>query len=183
MFKYNFFSKLTSIFYLCTGIITIFSANTAIANSISGKPVMPLHHTAKNWFVYELSAGESYTDSLEVFNNSDHTALIHLIAIDGLSHDSSEEFLLKNKDEKMTEIGSWIDFEEDYVIVPAHSSSITHFTITIPRNYKNNKRRNTGGILFEDVSFSMTNEFKKQTSSAIELSTQAGVRIYNTLPS
>lgn len=152
------------------------------AQGIGGKPANPLHNSATTWFVYNLSQGESYEDVVEVVNYLDTPALVKLIAVDGLSHDSSEAFILKGKDEEMTEMGEWIVFENEYVIVPPNSSVLANFTVMIPQDYTPLSRRTTGAILFENVSHSMSNAYAKTEGASIALTMKQGVRIYNTIP-
>lgn len=46
-------------------LIIIFALFTSdVLASIGGKPENPLHHKFDRWFVYNLSEGESYNDSI-----------------------------------------------------------------------------------------------------------------------
>lgn len=157
----------------------VFSFGFTAFAAVGGKPANPLRYQSPNWFVYQLDNGESYRDVLEVQNTGDSPALIQLYAVDGLSHYPSEDFLLKDIHEEMSEIGAWITLDEDVVFVPPHSSVNVGFTIAIPNEgYPYEYIRTTGAILMEDVSYSLSNEY----SGGIALSTRSGVRIYNTLP-
>jgi len=166
--------------FVLGSLILLFSTSSAIS-AVGIKPDTPpqIHHS--EWFVYTLDKGESHKDTVRVYNTSSTPALIQLYTVDGYAHFPQDQFLLKNVFDTMSEIGAWVELKEDLIIIPPKEYRTVDFTITIPKeNYPTKHRRYTGAIVAEDITKTISSQYK--SGSSIEIGFRNGVRIYNTLP-
>lgn len=161
--------------------LLLFSVPSAFG-AVGIKPDIPPNSNHPGWFVYALDKGESYKDTVRVYNSSATPALIQLYTVDGHAHFPKDPFLLKHVFDDMTEIGAWVKLEKNLIVVPPKEYKTVDFTITIPKEeYPSEHRRHTGAIVAEDITKTLSSQYG--SGSSIGIGIRNGVRIYNTIPS
>jgi hypothetical protein len=156
------------------------SAQLALAEGgVGGYPLNPLDATNKSWFMYNLGLGESYNDILVVKNDSTKEWLVDIYPADSMPS-SGGGFALKQKSEKMSEMGTWIKLSKSEVFLKPGESTQIPFTITIPSDA--NIGETAGAILFERRDPVTSKAAVDKQEGGIKLSIRTGARIYNTVP-
>lgn len=168
-------NTLVLLFFLLSSI----NATISFASSVGGIPKNPLQENAPTWFVYKLSAGESYQDSFMLYNNSNENKLIKVFALDAKENLSTSQFSISSDDTPNTEMGKWITFPEEYIEIAPNSSKEVFFETKVPTNYNSEYRKSAAVILMDDVSHKIIDSY---FPSGIQISTRSGIRVYNILP-
>ncbi len=150
------------------------SLSTFAMGGIGGRPEHPLDKENPDWFIYKLKPGESYSDTLVITNNSDKEWIIDIYPADSVKS-SGGGFALKQRKEKMVEMGSWVTLKQNKVQLKPYESAKIGFDIHIPKNIDVGEY--TGAILFEKRT--PENETKK---GGVKINVRTGVRIYETVP-
>ncbi len=170
MNKKRFFSAVVSVLFLCLFMVSSVSA----AGSVGGRPLNPNDPEHGNWFVYDLKPGESRNDVLLVMNSSSQEWIAEIYPSDVIAS-SSGGFALKQKVEKMTDVGQWIKMSKSrFPIKPGERVEVP-FTISVPLG---SNPESAGAIMIEKHPL---HEEKTASigGSGVKLSTRSGVRVYN----
>ncbi len=130
------------IFLICTAVLLIggFAVykilNPTLLGSVSIVPTFP---SAENpfYFIYELKAGETISDSATVINRNGYKTSVSISSIDVVDGSTQEHFSLKSIGEEQSNIGKWLTFEEENINMEAESTENIGFTLTIPADTKN----------------------------------------------
>jgi len=140
---------------------------------ISARPANPNAGDERTsaWFVYTLAPGGFANDALLVQNNSDEQKTFDLYPADSTPTTGSG-FALKQKVEKMTEVGSWIKLEKNSLALAPHEKATVFLTVTVPKNIKPGLY--AGGVMIGE------NGGQKE-KSGVNINTRIGVRAYVTV--
>lgn len=151
------------------------SFNAFAAGGIGGYPNNPNDPDNPAWFIYSAEAGEVIQDSFTVVNNSDKTWIVDMYPADSIKS-SGGGFALKQRTEKMVEMGEWVELEKDAVTLKPMEKQTINFTVTFPKDL--NFGQTSGAILFEKSD----PEAEEDSSGGVKLNLRTGIRIYQTTP-
>lgn len=143
---------------------------------IGGRPANPRadNPRSQSIFVYELEPGESYSDGVEVFNNTDQTRTIQIGSVDS-SLASDGAFACAQEAEPKVDVGSWVELASRSVTIPAGDSQVVDFTITVPKDASVGEH--SGCITIQD-----TQTERDPNQSGVVLSFRSAIRIAITIP-
>jgi LysM repeat protein len=86
---------------------------------------------SRSIFIHTLKGGEVVEDGVRVYNYTKEARTVKVDAVDQIAA-SDGSFSCKQNSEKKTEVGQWISLETKQVTIPAQSSELVNFTITVP---------------------------------------------------
>ncbi len=173
-------------FGLALGVFFLVISQAFAFGGVGGAPLKSLDPDKKGWFVYQLGPGESYEDTFVVRNTSDQPWIAVVYPADQMPA-SGGGFALKQKVEKMTEIGAWIKMkgadENGIIELPLGpgENKLIPFTITVPRDV--DVGETAGAIMVEKKDPRTLDQPKLDTGrSGVVLTMRTGTRVYNTVP-
>ena len=158
-----------------SSIIFLAASSSALAVDFGGIAAQPANPTADartvSWFVYTLADGEAKNDALIVQNNSGEQKTFDLYPADS-TPSTGNGFALKQRAEKMDEVGSWVKLASAAVTLAPHEQKTISFTVAIP--LKLAPGLYAGGIMVAEHS-------APRKTSGIDLALRVGVRMYVTV--
>jgi hypothetical protein len=155
------------------------SPSIATANEyggVGGRPANPREDNprSESIFIYELEPGQSVTDGVQVFNNTDTPRTVRIGAVDG-ALSSSGAFACAQENDSKIGVGSWIELEQNTVQIPARDDRTVNFTITVPLSA--NVGEQGGCITLQDTQAEGSEE-----QGGIVLTFRSAIRVAVTIP-
>jgi hypothetical protein len=175
----SFKIKTSALFFVSLFFLIFPLASRAIITDTIG--IVPAHPDpyvkfSDAWYFYHLNLGETKRDSVKLINNSDQTAVVRLMAEDGLVT-SDGSFALMPHDQPNRDMGLWIKLSATEVEIPPKSEKLVPFTITVPENA--DVGDHSAGIAMQEVEVVDDNVIP---TTGIKVVTRIGVRMYETVP-
>jgi hypothetical protein len=175
----SFKIKTSALFFVSLFFLIFPLASRAIITDTVG--IVPAHPNpsvkfSDSWYFYNLGLGESKRDSVKLINNSDQTAVVRLMAEDGLVT-SDGSFALMPHDQPNRDMGLWIKLSATEVEIPPKSEKLVPFTIAVPENA--DVGDHSAGIAMQEVEVVDDNVIP---TTGIKVVTRIGVRMYETVP-
>jgi len=174
---------------LLIGLLSIaFFMQSALAAEFGGFGALPAQvegEELRDWFVYEISEGESIEDVVVIKNNTDAAANFYVYSADS-SNSSGGGFAAKQRSEEMSAVGSWINLnlEDESVaqklqddgsfLLSSGDSLEIPFELNVPEGV--DVGEHTGGVMIEPANGA------SEDGSGLQLSLRTGVRVYITVP-
>ena len=143
---------------------------------VGGRPANPREDNprSESIFIYELAPGETFSDGVQVFNNTDSARTVRIGAVDG-ALSSSGSFACAQEKEPKIGVGSWITLSQNSVEVPARSDRTVDFTITVPQSASVGEQG--GCITMQDTAAEGNEE-----QGGIVLTFRSAIRVAVTIP-
>lgn len=172
--------KLFNYLLACAVIVSSFVMSISVAQAgLSGKPAgNPYSSIARSWFIYELVPGSVINDAVEIVNTGNETQTSHLYPADAISSNTGN-FALKQKDEEMNDVGSWISISKSEITLAPGTSEVVPFTISVPASGVD-VGEHSGGIVVASASPQTLKE--NNGAPGINLTLRAATRVYITIP-
>lgn len=154
----------------------LFGAIASATSDIGGTPARPRdgNERSKSIFLHEIKPGQSKTDTVKVFNNSDKRQEVQVYAVDA-QISSGGAFACKQKAEDVKEAGKWIKLERERVSLAPYTTQEVDFTIRVPEGVdvgEHNACIAIQGLGEESVS----------SQGGINLSFRSAIRVAVTVP-
>ncbi len=142
---------------------------------LGGKPVHrdPSDARTESWFILTAEPGATVHDELLVVNNTSEIKEVELYPAD-TAKASGGGFALKQKLDRMKEIGVWTKVSSTRITLAPHTELVVPFYLTVPADVSPGEY--AGALIVQEVAPPM------QMGSGIALSLRMGVRIYLTVP-
>lgn len=171
------FRTLQGVALLIMGVLLLAPVAYAAENSgIGGKPANPRadNPRTESIFVYELSPGQSTTDAVEIYNNTDEQKAISVYATDSVIS-SGGAFACAQAADKIQDVGGWIKLQKTTVsLLPGRSEKVP-FTVQVP-DYAEPGEHN-GCIAIQEA-----NVDPASVGNGIALSFRSAIRVAITVP-
>lgn len=102
---------------------------------IGGRPANPRadNPRSSSIFVYELEAGKSVEDAIEINNGTEQSHTIEVYAVDSLIS-SGGAFACEQKADQAEKVGAWIKLSKSEIVLGPKTSQKVDFTLTVPEN-------------------------------------------------
>ena len=169
---------------LSTALVVVLLAVPEFASAINyggigGRPANPVpgNPRTESIFIYTLKPGQQATDGVRIQNNTTKEQTVTLDAVDS-EIASGGNFTCKQAVEQKHDVGSWIQLESSSVTVPANSSQVVPFTVTVPNNANISVGEHDGCVTLQAASQTATPSDK----SGIVLSFRSAIRVVVTIP-
>ncbi|MDD5109929.1 MAG: LytR C-terminal domain-containing protein [Patescibacteria group bacterium] len=147
----------------------------ALALSLGGIGIRMKHQSASGWFIYELPAGASTTDTVVVQNSTDQEQALMLNSVDYQPTDTGA-FGLKGSGAQQNDIGKWVQLSTTtFSLAPGEMREIT-FILAIPPDA--DVGEHAGAITVQATAL----RGSPSGQSGAFIATRVGQRIYNTVP-
>ncbi|MEK7584676.1 MAG: LysM peptidoglycan-binding domain-containing protein [Patescibacteria group bacterium] len=158
-------------------VLTALTALALSAGGIGGVPanVDPGVKYSDSWFIYNLDAGESITDSIHLINSSDKIEAIKIYAVDSIASNQGN-FALEAHDDPKDGIGAWVTLPVSEITMDPGKEYDMPFTMTVPENA--DVGEHSGGIILQKASV----DDVSTGSIGATIVTRVGIRIYETVP-
>lgn len=173
MLKYFDMRRTLGILIL-SSIIFLAASSRALAVDFGGVAAQPANPTSDartaSWFVYTLTPGATKNDALVVENDTDATKTFDLYPADS-TPTTGNGFALKQRAEKMEQIGAWVKLASAAVTLAPHEQKNIPFTVNIPKTL--GPGLFAGGVMVAERGSAKT--------AGIDLSLRVGVRMYITV--
>ena len=120
---------------IISNISPVFAQQDQSTGSVGGKPANPREDNprSKSIFVHEIKSGGTVKDAVNVINNTNQTKTIEVYPTDSQTS-SGGTFACAQKADDNKKVGSWVKLKENSITLPANSSKIIDFTITVPKS-------------------------------------------------
>ncbi len=144
-------------------------SDSKVGAGVGGKPENPLDSRFNSWFMYTLKPGETYNDTIIISNTTKEEWMAYVYPTDWFPADGGG-FHLKQDSEKMEEMGAWIKFPQDKVLLGPGEKRVLPFTITLPADASPDEI--CGGIAVEKND-------STNSGPGMRLYTRNAVRVFN----
>ena len=162
----------------CIFIFAFLTANVFAVESggIGGRPANPRidNPRSQSIFVYELEAGKTITDQIQVVNNSSGSKNIAIYPVDS-QISSGGAFACAQKADKPHEVGTWIKLEKDAVRLDSTKDEKVNFTVSVPKDTPAGEYN--GCIVIQDTGARPVSQ-----GNGITLSFRSAIRVAITVP-
>jgi hypothetical protein len=145
---------------------------TAASGGFAVQPSGPKGPGGRDYFVYELAAGQSFSDVVGVSNNTDAPLKFALYSTDAFNTPGDGGYALLKEQDKPVDLGTWIKLKAPEYTVPAHSRADIPFSVTVP--LAATPGDHAGAILAEPEQEAPTSSGGAQ----LQLRTRVGARVY-----
>lgn len=96
------------------------------------QPSSPDGPGGRDYFVYTLSPGQTFGDTVAVSNFSDQPVTFLLYPTDAFNTEGEAAFALLREEEEPTDVGTWIELAADQYTIEPQSTANIPFSITVP---------------------------------------------------
>lgn len=144
---------------------------------VGGRPANPRNDNdrTKSIFIYTIEPGETKSDGVRVFNNTDKKRTLAIQAVDAVLA-SGGAFSCAQQAEQRKDVGAWIKLKTNQVSLDAGKSAVVPFTITAPGGAEVGEH--DGCITIQDT----TATSKTTDGSGITLGFRSAIRVVATIP-
>lgn len=128
-------SPLFRCFFVLFCFCLSYSAFAIEYGGFGGRPAYPRadNPRTESIFVHTLEPGAVQKEGVTVINNSSETKTVLVYAADS-TPSTGGAFACKQFAEEQKDVGSWIKLEKSEIKLPAGSTQLVPFTITVPLN-------------------------------------------------
>lgn len=171
MHNSSFFRCFFALFCFCLS----YSTFAIEYGGFGGRPAYPRadNPRTESIFVHTLEPGAVQKEGVTVINNSSETKTVLVYAADS-TPSTGGAFACKQFAEEQKDVGSWIKLEKTEIKLPAGSTQLVPFTITVPANA--GVGEHNGCILIQEK------KEKKWDQPGVNLSIRTGLRVALTVP-
>lgn len=113
-------------------IVAVPPAQAADNGAWSATPVRKGEQTPRQFFFFEVTGGQTLRDAITIVNSSEVDQELFVYPADAYNTPAGAGFALRSKDEKMTDVGSWVKVSKTQVTVPANGRATVPFTMAVP---------------------------------------------------
>lgn len=156
-------------------VFFVYNADAITLGAVGGRPAQVQGQEQRHWFVYNTHIGESFTDQIELMNNTDEAVTVRLYPADS-AKSSDGTFAVKQRNEARAYVGAWIALSQSEIVLPPRSTQVVDFTVSIPADQHIDGGEYTGGIMIENI------DDDPVRTGGVSVSIRAGVRVYITIP-
>lgn len=167
-------SRATTALLIAITIIVLapLSASAVEYGDIGGRPASIDTHNdrTKSIFIFNLEAGKTAQNGVEVANNGPARKDIAIYAVDA-QHASGGNLACAQKVEVRQEVGSWINLEKTTVTLDPHAKEVIPFHLSIPHGVEPGEHN--GCIIIQDTSQTP----QANSNSGVNLSFRSAIRV------
>ncbi|OGY92798.1 MAG: hypothetical protein A3B31_02830 [Candidatus Komeilibacteria bacterium RIFCSPLOWO2_01_FULL_53_11] len=158
-------------------VLTALTAFALSAGGIGGTPASadPGIQYSGSWFIYNLDAGESISDSVHLINSSDKTETIKIYVVDSVASNQGN-FALEAQDDPKDGVGAWVTLPVSEITMDPGKEYDMPFTMTVPEDA--DVGEHSGGIIMQKA----TVDEASTGNIGATIVTRVGIRIYETVP-
>jgi hypothetical protein len=160
---------------LVLGLALISSSFAIEYGGFGGRPAYPRadNPRTESIFIHTLEPGAVQKEGITVINNSTEAKTVLVYAADS-TPSTGGAFACKQFAEEQTDVGSWVKLTKNEIKLPAGTTQLIPFTITVPENA--GVWEHNGCILIQEK------KEKKDGQPGVNLSIRTGLRLAITIP-
>lgn len=149
--------------------------------SLAGFSMVPSKDDTRRQFNFELTQGESRSDTVVIENNNTNDLTLLLYGADA-THSNQGSFALVNRTATQRTVGNWIKFKESTITLKAGEKREIPFTIAIPGNVTPGNY--AGGIAAETTTVQNPagNNKSGNTGAGVVISSRLVVKLFVSVP-